>query len=102
MRADKNRHAFGCKIVDVLPEIAARFRIDACRRFVEQKQLRRMEETCSKRKALLPSARQRAGELRATRGETQSLERGLDGLSAIMNSVHPSDEIQVFFDRQVF
>src|SRR6266550_1922230 len=60
-----------------------------------------MQQARSERKPLLPSARQRAGELRAPRGETQAFERGLDGLSAIVNGVHASDKIQVFFDRQI-
>src|SRR5437660_4729926 len=102
MRADQNRHAFGRKIVDVLPEVAACVWIDPGRRFVEQRQLRRMQQACGERKALLPSTRQRACELRAPRSEAQSLERGLDGLSAIVNGVHASDKVQVFFDRQIF
>ena len=61
-----------------------------------------MQQARGERKALLPSARQCAGELRAPRRETQSLERGLDRVLAIVNGVHASDKVQVFFDRQIF
>ena len=52
-------------------------------------------------KPLLPSARQRAGQLRAARGQAEAVERRVDRLLAVGNAVHPRDEVEVLLDRQV-
>ncbi len=86
---------------DFVPEIAAGLGVDACRRFVEQKQLRLMQETRRERQALLPAARQRAGELFCTVGEAEIVEGLLDALLAVVEPVHARHKIEILADREV-
>ena len=53
--------------VDLVPEFAPRLGVDAGGRLVEQQQLRLVHDAGGERQALLPAARQRAGELVAPR-----------------------------------
>ena len=75
MRGDEHRDAFGGERVDVLPELAARFRIDARRGLVEQQQLRCVQQARGERESLFPAARELARELRAAALEAEPLER---------------------------
>ena len=86
----------------MFPEIAACFGIHAGGGLVEQQQLRRVQQTCGKRKPLLPSARQRAGKLCSPGSETEAIERRFHCVVAFGHRVHPRDEVEVFFDRQIF
>ena len=101
MRADQYRHPFGGEIVDVLPEIAPRLRVDARGRLVEEQELRLVQEARGERQPLLPAARQRARELVAARRQPQALERSIHGVAPVRHGVHARDEVEVLGDRQV-
>src|SRR6516225_7400032 len=64
MRGDQHREAVGCERMDLVPELASRFRIDASGRLVEEKKLRVRQRAGPERKALLPATRELAGKLR--------------------------------------
>ena len=74
MRGDEKRQACGGKLMDLLPEIAARFRIHARRRLVQQQQFRLMNEAGRQRETLFPSAGKLAGELVFALREPQLLD----------------------------
>ena len=59
-----------------------------------------MQHARREREALLPAAGERAGELIAAIRKAQPIERRLHRRGAIRDGVDPSDEIQVFADRQ--
>src|SRR5437588_1870906 len=56
---EDDRPAFGLKLLDQLPELAARLRIESGRRLVEKKQLRISNQRAGNRKTLLLSTRER-------------------------------------------
>jgi hydroxyacyl-ACP dehydratase HTD2-like protein with hotdog domain len=57
--------------MDLIPEIAARLRIHARGRLVQQQQLRVVQQTGREREALLPAAGERAGQLIAALREAE-------------------------------
>src|SRR5215467_6594396 len=59
MRADQHRDAARRERVQLVPEVAPRLWIHACRRFIEQQQLRFVQQAGRKRQTLLPAARER-------------------------------------------
>ena len=63
VRADEDGEFARAQTMNLVPEIAPRLGIDACCRFVEQQQLRRMQHAGGEREALLPAAGQIAGQL---------------------------------------
>ena len=62
---DQHGHALVGEPVDLVPEVAARLRIDAGGRLVEQQQPGLVHHRGGQREALLPAARQLAGQLLA-------------------------------------
>ena len=60
--------------MDLVPELAPRLGIDAGGRLVEQKQAGLVQQAGGERQALLPAARELAGELALARGEAEPLE----------------------------
>src|SRR5262249_36295264 len=101
MRRDKDGEAFARELVDLVPEFAPRLGIDARRRLIEQKQLRRMHDAGRKREPLLPAARELAGELIGTIREAEARERLLDRRAPAPERIEPRDELEVLADRQV-
>ena len=102
VRADQHRDAARGELVQLVPEIAPRLRIDAGGRLVEQQQLRLVQQARGERQALLPAAGQLAGELvaRDRRGRAaRAPPRRACAPSSI--AVHARDEAQVLADRQV-
>src|SRR3954454_12943526 len=63
VRRDEYRDALRRERMDLLPEIAPRLRVDAGGRLVEEQQPRPVQHAGGEREALLPAARERAGEL---------------------------------------
>ena len=102
MRADQHRDAVSSERVDLAPEVAARLRIDTGRRFVEQQQFRLVQQAGRESEALLPAARQRAGQLCLARRQSQAIERIGDALATVVEAVDARGEVEVFGDRQVF
>jgi hypothetical protein len=60
-----------------------------------------VQQARGQRQALLPSARQRAGELAAAIGQAEPLQRRLDARPALFDAIDARDEVEVFLDRQV-
>ncbi len=101
MRGDEHRQTAGGELVDFVPEFAARFRIHARRRLVEQKQLRLVNQAGRQRKPLFPAAGKRAGELLAALHHAKAFQAFFDGGLALRNFVKPRDEIQILLDAQI-
>ena len=98
---DEHGHAVGGQPVDLVPELAPRLGVDAGGRLVEQEELRRVHDAGGERQALLPAARQRAGELPAARGQAEAVERLGDLGARVGQAVEPGDEVEVLLDREV-
>jgi hypothetical protein len=101
MGRDEHGEAARGERVDLVPEGAARLRIDAGGRLVEEEQLRLVERRDGKREALLPAARKSAGELAPALGESELVERFRDPLAAPVEAVDARAELEILFDRQV-
>ncbi len=99
--ADQRGDPLGGQGVDIVPEIAARLRIDPRRRFVEQQQLRIVQQAGGKRQALLPAAGQGAGELAGEAPEPHALERLLDDFPTLLHAVNARHEIEIFADAEI-
>ena len=102
VRGDEKRQPLGGELMDLLPEIAARFGIDAGGRLVEQQQFRPMNEAGRQREPLLPAAGKLAGELVFALCRAQSLDAFAHGLAPILHPVHARHEIEILRDAQVF
>ena len=74
-RGHHDRDALAQELRQQLPELAARHRIDAGRRLVEQDERRLVDERAGERQLLLHAARQLAGQPRAERRELRHLEQ---------------------------
>ncbi len=74
VRGDQEGQALGGEPVDLLPEIAARLRVHAGGRLVEQKQFRLVDQAGGERQALLPAAGELAGQLVPPRGQPEPVE----------------------------
>ena len=74
VRGDQEGQALAGELVDLLPEIAARLRIDAGGRLVEQQQLRLVNHAGRQGQALFPAAGKLAGKLVPPLGQAEPLE----------------------------
>ena len=74
MGRDQRRQAVDRHVVDEVPELAPRLGVDAGGRLVEQQQLRFVQHAGGEREALLPAARELAGELVAAVAEAHALD----------------------------
>jgi len=88
--------------VDLVPEIAPRGGVDAGGGFVEQQHFGLVQHAGGQREALLPAARETAGELRLAAHEVEPLECGINALAPPIHAVHATDEIEVLADAEVF
>ena len=84
--------------MNLFPEIAPCFRIDSGGRLVEQEQFGFVNKAGRQGKALLPPARQLAGQLVSTIRQTELLEALFNGRAPVLELVHTRDEIEIFFD----
>ena len=98
MGGDEKRQRLGGELMDLLPEIASRFWIDARCRLVQQEQFRAMNEAGRQRETLFPSARELAGELVLALPQPQLLDAFKHGLSPIFHTVHARNKIEILFD----
>src|SRR5260370_6980172 len=92
MRADQRGQSSCGEIVDLVPELAPRLGIDSRRRFVEQKQLRVMNQAGGAGQSLLPPARYRAGQCAGALAHPQPRTRARPALLSLTNSVNPPHE----------
>src|SRR5262249_4339136 len=99
--ADENGDALAREVVDHLPELAARVRIDTRGRLVEQQQLRLVRHAGGERQPLLPAAGERAGQLVLAALEAEALDDRLGARRQRPDAVHAADEFEVLAHRQV-
>lgn len=71
VRGDEDRHPARGEFVDQLPEAATRSRIDARRRLVEEDEIGLVRRGTGQGELLLPSPRERPGELLSARREAE-------------------------------
>ncbi|MNK90611.1 hypothetical protein D3C87_1106720 [compost metagenome] len=102
VRADQHRDAVRGQLVKLLPEVAPGLGIDPGGGFVEQQQLGLVQQARRQRQPLLPSAGQRAGQLRGARLQAEVFQRAVHGLAAVGHGVDAGHELEVLADRQVF
>ena len=96
------RHALGGELVDLAPELAPRLGIDAGGGLVEQQQFGLGQDAGAERQALLPAARQRAGQLRLAALQARAARwRPRASLLGIGEAVDAGDELQVLLDGEV-
>ena len=88
--------------MDLFPEAAPRLRIDARGWFVEQQHARLVQHAGGECNALLPAAREIAGELCCALGKAKALQRRIDPFAPPVHAIHARDEVEVLVDRQVF
>ncbi len=74
MRGDEDGQAAGGKLMDLIPEFAARLGVNTRRRLIEQEQLRFVDQARGQREPLFPAAGKRAGELFAARHHAETFE----------------------------
>src|SRR4030095_15431737 len=101
MGCDEKRQAFGGQLVDLLPKLAARLRVHAGSRLVEQQQLRLMNQAGRQGQALLPTTRELPRELLPPLRKTETLEAALYGLTPVPHREHARHEVEVLRDAQV-
>ena len=99
--ADQHGHAVGGEPVDLVPELAPRLGIDAGGGLVEQQQLGLVQHGGGQRQALLPAARERAGELVRAVGEAEPLQRLGHPLAPPVQGVEAGDEVEVLPDGEI-
>src|SRR5215471_20450622 len=87
--------------MDLVPELAARLRIDPGGRLVQQQQLRIRQRAGAERQALLPAPRQLARDLVFATRKTEPFDHGARRLRGLAHAVEPRDEIEVLAHREV-
>src|SRR5712691_1608474 len=87
--------------MDFVPKIPPRFWIDTGGRFVEQEQLRLMNETSRQCQPLFPTARELAGELILACGQAEPFQALAYRLPPILHVIHARDKIEILRDAQV-
>ncbi len=99
---DEDRHALLRERVDETPELAARQRIDAARRLIEEENRRFVQDRAAERQALPPAARQIARQRVLPSGETGHLEHEAParGQPLGTQSVDAAKELDVLVDGQ--
>src|SRR5258705_3737415 len=89
------------ELVDVVPELAPRSRVDARGGLVEEEEPGLVDEAGGEREALLPAAGERAGELVLARREAEALEGLAHVPLAVRDLVHARHEVEVLLDGEV-
>ena len=100
-RAHQNRDALLQELGEQFPELAARHRIDAGRRLVEQDHARLVDQRAGKRELLLHAAREPFGQTIAERQELRELQQPATPLLVAPQPVDLGEERDVLVDAQV-
>src|SRR5262249_3193127 len=101
MGRDKHGEAVGGELMNLAPEIAPRFRIDASGRFVEQEELRIRQRAGAEREPLFPTARELAGHLLLAALQAEPLDHRFGRGGGARNAVDARDEFKIFAHREV-
>ena len=101
VRGNEKGEPFAGQQVDLLPKIAPRLGVHARGRFVEEQELRLMDEARSQGETLLPAAGKLPGQLLLPAGQAELLEAFLHGFAPVFQTIHARDEIEVFSDAQI-
>ena len=100
---DAHARAAGANVVDQRPELAARQRIDARRRLIENEQIRLVHQCAAEADLLFHAARQLAGRAIRERAEAGGVEQFLDLRRARCSgkTEEPRHEVDVLLDAQL-
>ena len=103
VRGDQHGGAAARQLVDLLPELAAADRVHPGRRLVEEEQGRGVDGGAGEGHALLPAARERAGDLVAPVGEPALSQHLLHagGADARGHAVQSGVEAQILVHREI-
>ncbi len=101
MRGDEDGEAAGGELVNLAPEIAPRFRIDAGGRLVEQQQTGVRQRAGAEREALLPAAGQLAGDLFLAAFETKPRDHRLGRGGRPRDAIDAGDEFEILAHREI-
>ena len=101
MGGHQHRNALCRQRMDLVPEVAPRLGVHAGRGLIEQQQARLMDQAGGQRQALLPAARERAGQLALALRETQALQRKIHGSAALGQLKQARHKVQVLADGEV-
>src|SRR5664280_549960 len=101
MCGDQHGQPRAGKLLDFVPKITARLRVNARRRLVEQKQLRLVNQARGQREPLFPAAGQFTGQLFAAFNHAEPLQAFFNGGFSFRHAVNACDKIQIFLDGQI-
>src|SRR5262249_34868626 len=91
----------GSERMDLIPEFAPCFRIDACRRLVQKQQLRARQRAGAKRETLFPTPGKFSRELFFPAVETETLDRGAGGCDGLLNTINTANKFEILPHRKV-
>src|SRR5262249_33625963 len=98
---DQHGEAFGRERVDLAPELAPRFWVDARGRLVEQQQLRTGQRAGAEREPLLPAAGQGTGDLLLAALQAEPRNHRARRAARVGKPIDAGDELEVLPHRQV-
>ena len=103
VRGDQNGMAGFGKLIDQVPEAAARDGIDARSGLVQKQDARGMHDGAAQRQALLPAAGQQLGDGGAAVGEARHAQHVLLAFRAHVfgDAVNPAEEVDVLFHGEI-
>ena len=100
-RGHEDRDALRQELGQQAPELAARHRVDARGRLVEQDDLRLVHQRARERQLLLHAARQALGQPRPERRQLHHVEQPVPALAVVRHAVDLGEEGDVLVDREV-
>jgi hypothetical protein len=101
MGRDQHRQPIGCQRVDLVPEIASRFWVDARGRLVQEQQLRIGQRAGAERQPLLPATGKLSGELRLAPRQAEAFYHVACSPLRVGHTIEPGDEFQVLAHRKI-
>src|SRR5262245_39533248 len=101
MRRDQESESLPGKLMDLLPELAARLGIDARRRLIQKQQFRLMNQARGQCEALFPAAGKLTGELVLPVRQPESQKALAHGLASVAKGINARDKVEVLSDAQV-
>src|SRR6185369_12160858 len=99
---DEHGQAFRGESVNFIPEVAPRFRIDPCSRFVQEEQPGFVDQAGGQGQPLFPAAGKLSGQLPAASCQSEILKTLLDCAFTIRDRKHSCHEIQILGNAHIF